>query len=76
MENLTLQKKPQLKYELIDWWYDKDNKGKSITVLQIDTDYNFLELCDYIENKYPNKEYYIDSSYNIVLVGRLKKELI
>lgn len=76
MKNLTLDIKSELKYTLLDWWYDKDKFGKSITVLNIDTDYNFIELCNYIETKYPNKEYYYDSPFRVIICGKLKKELI
>jgi hypothetical protein len=76
MSNLTLGTKTILKYTLLDWWYDKDEFNKSITVLNIDTDLNFIELCNFIETKYPNKEYYFDSPFRVIICGKLKKELI
>ena len=73
LEKRYIQSQP--KFTLLDWWWDKDNKGKPNTILSIKTQYNFLELCEYIETKYPHKEYYVDYPNRVTICGKLKRPL-
>ena len=61
------------KYTLLDWWNEYDEDDQVLTVLSIETQYTYCELCNYIENKYPRVTFTYDEYNGIVMiVGYLK----